>query len=76
MNIDNVKPGEFVEVTKAELDAINKKRLDDYERLIAAAPDLLRWLQFAVKVLRPMYGHTYQFEQMEAAVFKATGAQS
>lgn len=42
-------------------------------RLIAAAPDLLKWLQFAAKVLRPTCGHTWQFEQIEQAINKATG---
>lgn len=42
-------------------------------RLMAAAPDLLRWLRFAVKVLKPVYGHTYQFEQMQAVIAKAEG---
>ena len=36
-----IKPGEFVEVTHAELQAIHKKTLNDHERLIDAAPDLL-----------------------------------
>lgn len=42
-------------------------------RLMAAAPDLLKWLQFAAKVLRPTCGHTWQFEQIEQAIHKATG---
>ena len=41
MNVDNLKPGSFIEVTEHELHLINKKRLKDYEKLRDAAPDLL-----------------------------------
>lgn len=41
MNVNNLKPGSFIEVTENELHLINKKRLKDYEQLRDAAPDLL-----------------------------------
>jgi hypothetical protein len=46
-------------------------------RLIAAAPDLLAWLQFATKILGEMPGisNTWQVDQMRAAIAKATGEQ-
>jgi len=46
-------------------------------RLIAAAPDLLGWLQFATKILGEMPGisNTWQVDQMRAAIAKATGEQ-
>lgn len=47
-------------------------------RLIAAAPDLLSHLQFAVKVLSgiPAIGAAAQVDAMRAAIDKATGGQS
>lgn len=41
MNISNLKPGSFIEVSKDELNSINAKLLKDYEKLRDAAPDLL-----------------------------------
>lgn len=41
--------------------------------LIAAAPELLSQLEFAVALLKPMFGHTAQVERMEDAIAKATG---
>ena len=41
MNINNLKPGSFIEVTEHELYSINIKKLKDYEKLRDAAPDLL-----------------------------------
>ena len=40
--------------------------------LIAAAPDLLADLEFAVKLLRP-FGGTAQIQRMEATIAKARG---
>jgi hypothetical protein len=71
MNIDHIKPGQFIEVTKAELDAIHKKTLDDYERLVAAAPELLDALRGFVT-----HGTCFDDEDMakaRAAIAKATG---
>ncbi len=42
-------------------------------RLIAAAPELLAELKFAVKLLRPLIGSTAQIEAMDAVIAKATG---
>lgn len=39
-------------------------------RLIAAAPELLSHLEFAVKLLRP-FGHSAQVQAMEAVIAKA-----
>lgn len=41
MNISNLKPGSFVEVTENQMNAINAKLLKDYEKLRNSAPDLL-----------------------------------
>ena len=46
---------------------------DANARLIAAAPELLSQLEFAVALLKPMFGHTAQVERMENAIAKATG---
>jgi hypothetical protein len=55
---------------------ISHDREDDLS-LILAAPDLLAWLQFAVKILgeMPGIGNTWQVDQMRAAIAKATGDQ-
>lgn len=45
-------------------------------RLIAAAPELLEHLRFAVKLLRPWAGGTAQVQAMEAAIAKAEGSSS
>lgn len=50
-----------------------ERNADANARLIASAPELLKWLKFAAKLLRPTCGHTWQFEQMEAAIKKAEG---
>ncbi|WP_143004922.1 hypothetical protein [Novosphingobium aromaticivorans] len=42
--------------------------------LIAAAPELLAELQFAVKLLAPLMGETAQVQSMRAAIARATGA--
>ena len=42
-------------------------------RLIAAAPELLSQLEFAVALLKPMFGHAAQVERMEDVIAKATG---
>lgn len=42
-------------------------------KLIAAAPDLLADLKFAVKVLRPLLGSAAQIERMESTIAKAEG---
>lgn len=42
-------------------------------RLLAAAPELLSNLQFAVALLTPIAGHTVQVERMRAAIAKAQG---
>jgi hypothetical protein len=46
-------------------------------RLIAAAPELLSNLQFAVKLLSnlPGFAGTAQVEHMQAAISKATGGE-
>ena len=44
-------------------------------RLIAAAPELLSQLEFAVALLKPMFEHTAQVERMEDAITKATGGE-
>lgn len=41
--------------------------------LIAAAPELLDQIRFAVALLKPMFGNTPQVERMEAAIAKAIG---
>ena len=43
-------------------------------RLIAAAPELLANLQFAVKLMRPIFGGSAQVEHMESVIAKATGS--
>ena len=43
--------------------------------LIAAAPELLASLQFAVALLKPMFGCTVQVQRLEAVLLKATGEQ-
>lgn len=48
--------------------------LEDDARLIAAAPELLSNLQFAVDLLAPIAGHTVQVERMRAAIAKARQA--
>lgn len=45
-------------------------------RLIAAAPELLAELRFAVSLLKPMLGHTAQVQRMEAVIAKSTGSAS
>lgn len=42
-------------------------------RLIAASPELLAHLEFAVKLLR-QFGHSAQVQAMEAVIAKARGA--
>lgn len=41
--------------------------------LAAAAPELLANLQFAVKLMRPIFGGSAQVEHMESVIAKATG---
>lgn len=41
-------------------------------RLIAAAPELLAHLRFALKLMGPLIGHTAQAEAMRAVIEKAT----
>jgi len=48
MNISNIKPGSFIEVTEEEFKSINAKRLKDYEKLRDAAPYLLDALYAAL----------------------------
>lgn len=83
MNIDHIKPGQFIEVTKAELDAINRKTLDDYERLVAAAPELLAaltsllgWADAMHCTTEAMNGDAVEYEtfpEARAAIAKAGG---
>ncbi len=52
--------------------------IEEYEanaKLIAAAPELLTWLQLAVKILgnMPAISETWQVEQMRDVISKAKG---
>ena len=49
------------------------KRIKANARLIAAAPELLTHLKFAVALLGPLCGGTAQVEAMRAAITKAEG---
>jgi hypothetical protein len=67
----NIKPGEFVECSYAELQAIHKKTLRDHERLVAAAPEMLEFLQ----ALNSMGGLGLDVHrQLDALIAKATGS--
>jgi hypothetical protein len=77
----NIKPGEFVECSYAELQAIHKKTLRDHERLIAAAPDLLEALLECLQHLERDDQHIDalgwkmpHYTKACAAIAKATGS--
>ena len=51
----------------------NYNQATDIARLIAAAPELLAHLEFAVALLEPLIGGTAQLEALRAAITKAEG---
>ena len=51
----------------------NYNQASDIARLVAAAPELLAHLKFAVALLGPLCGGTAQLEAMRAAITKAEG---
>jgi hypothetical protein len=76
---NHIKPGQFIEVTEAELHAIHKKTLDDHERLRDAAPDLLEALKEMTDIAHQVdCWQSFPLDPIEkarAAIAKATGAE-
>ncbi len=80
MNISNLKPGSFIEVTENELYSINTKKLKDYEKLMDAAPDLLDALLIALPYVEDcLYSDVYKkntvlqaIKKIDLAIYKAT----
>jgi hypothetical protein len=73
MNIANLKPGSFIEVTEAQMNSINAKRLQDYEKLTNAAPDLLDALLTALPFVEDaLDDDSYKKASVLAAIRKIT----
>ena len=73
MNIANLKPGSFIEVTESQMNSINAKRLQDYEKLSNAAPDLLDALLTALPFVEDaLDDDSYKKSSVLAAIRKIT----
>jgi hypothetical protein len=73
MNIANLKAGSFIEVTEAQINSINAKLLQDYEKLRDAAPDLLDALLTALPFVEDaLDDDSYKKASVLAAIRKIT----
>jgi len=78
-----IEPGSIIEMTEAEIYALNKKAANDYDLLIKAAPDLLDTLVLALPYVEcaeddPTYkpgAVAKVVKKIHAAIAKATGEQ-
>jgi hypothetical protein len=73
MNIANLKAGSFIEVTEVQINLINAKLLQDYEKLRDAAPDLLDALLTALPFVEDaLDDDSYKKASVLAAIRKIT----
>lgn len=75
-----IEPGSIIEMTEAEIHALNKKIANDYDLLVKAAPDLLDALIDMVEAAKKSNGAKSFTElgaigRASAAIAKATGEQ-